>query len=101
MKKTVYFEGLGLVEGHFSGIGQYIFGILKGIDEIIEIKKLNGDNVPDVKVIIPYDKLEHFKSFEFKNIQPKMFAFSAPPKLTNGLYGWRSTSHPVKKSSLS
>lgn len=71
MTKTIYFDGLGLVDGHFSGIGQYILGILKGIDSIIESEKLKGKSVPTVKVIIPYNAIGIFRSFEFKHIVAK------------------------------
>jgi glycosyltransferase involved in cell wall biosynthesis len=71
LKKKIYFDGLGLVEGHFSGIGQYILGILRGIDKIIEAEKLAGNKVPDVEIIIPYDTLPRFRSYGFKNLIPK------------------------------
>lgn len=67
-KKIIYIEGLGLIDGHFSGIGQYILGILRGIDQIIDQEKLAGKNPPEVKVILPWDTVKRFKSFEFKHI---------------------------------
>lgn len=73
MKKKVYFDGLGLVDGHFSGIGQYILGVLKGIDEILEKEQLAGNPVPAIEVIIPYDSLRRFNSFGFKHVRPKLF----------------------------
>lgn len=73
MAKTIYFEGLGLVDGHFSGIGQYIFGILRGLDELIERQKVAGEPALTVKVIIPFTTREKFKQFGFKHIQPKLF----------------------------
>ncbi|MDZ7744501.1 MAG: glycosyltransferase family 1 protein [Candidatus Saccharibacteria bacterium] len=71
IKKRIYFEGLGLVEGHFSGIGQYILGTLRGIDAILEREKLAGNPVPDVRVIIPYNTLDKFQSYKFKHIRAK------------------------------
>ncbi len=68
MAKKILIDGLGLVDGHFSGVGQYILGILRGIDEIIDEQKLAGSNPPDVKVVIPYDSLAKFRSFGFKHI---------------------------------
>lgn len=65
-----------MVDGHFSGIGQYILGILHGIDGILEKKKITGDSYPDVKVIIPRDSVAKFKSFGFKNIGYKRLPFS-------------------------
>lgn len=71
--KKIYVDGLGLVDGHFSGIGQYILGILKGLDELIEEAKYNGQEVPEVRVIIPRDTVYKFKSFNFKHIGYKKF----------------------------
>lgn len=68
-KETIFFDGLGLVEGHFSGVGQYILGILRGFDEIIETSKHQGKHYHRVKVIIPYNTLHRFKSFKFKHIE--------------------------------
>lgn len=74
--KRIYFDGLGLVDGHFSGVGQYIYGILKGIDEIIENSKYNKKTYPIVKVIVPYDSVHRFNSFGFKHIGYKKFPLS-------------------------
>lgn len=73
MTKKIYIDGLGLVDGHFSGIGQYILGILRGLDEIIETKKYAGEKVPKVCVIIPRDEIKKFKKFHFKHIGYKSF----------------------------
>lgn len=67
-REKIFIEGLGLVDGHFSGIGQYILGILQGIDQIIGAEKLAGNNPPEVKVVIPWDTVDRFKSFKFKHI---------------------------------
>ncbi|HEV2402955.1 MAG TPA: glycosyltransferase family 1 protein [Candidatus Saccharimonadales bacterium] len=74
--KKIYIDGLGLVEGHFSGVGQYILGIVRGLDEIIDEAKYHGDCVPDIYVIIPHDTVERFKSFKFKHIGYKKFPLS-------------------------
>jgi glycosyltransferase involved in cell wall biosynthesis len=74
--KNVYIEGLGLVDEHFSGVGQYILGTIRGIDEQIEQHKINGDAVPRVRVIIPYDTVKKFKKFGFKHIGYKTIPFS-------------------------
>jgi len=71
--KNVYIEGLGLVETHFSGVGQYILGILRGIDEELEVRKNNLEKIPRVRVVIPYDRVERFKKFGFKHIGYKTF----------------------------
>ncbi len=68
MSKKIYFDGLGLVDGHFSGVGQYILGVLKGIDENIEDLKYDGLPHPRVSVIIPMDKVDRFREFKFKHI---------------------------------
>lgn len=68
-KQTIFVDGLGLIDGHFSGIGQYIFGILKGMDELIEQQIIAGETPIQVKVIIPYNTVERFRKFSFKNIE--------------------------------
>jgi glycosyltransferase involved in cell wall biosynthesis len=73
MKKKIYIDGLGLVDGHFSGIGQYILGILRGLDDIIETKKYDGEVTPEIYVIIPRDEVSKFKKFHFKHIGCKPF----------------------------
>ncbi|HUD10506.1 MAG TPA: glycosyltransferase family 1 protein [Candidatus Saccharimonadales bacterium] len=75
-QKTIFIDGLGLVEGHFSGVGHYILGILRGIDEILEDNKYAGVNTPAVVVIIPYDSVAKFKLFNFKHIAFKKFPLS-------------------------
>lgn len=65
-----------MVEGHFSGVGHYILGVLRGIDEYIEEEKYAGRPVPTVKVIVPYDTVKKFKSFGFKHIGHKTFPLS-------------------------
>jgi len=82
--KTIYVEGLGLIDGHFSGIGQYILGTLRGIDEILEQKKLAGEKVPTIKVIIPYDEIKKFRNFKFKHIGVKRFPL--PFRIMAGLH---------------
>ena len=71
--KRIYIEGIGLVEDHFSGIGQYILGILKGLDKLVEDAKLNGEIYPEIRVIIPWDTVAKFNSYEFKHIRYKKF----------------------------
>jgi len=82
--KRIYIEGLGLVEGHFSGVGQYILGILRGMDELIDEAKYKGEPFPEIKVIIPYNTRTRFKSFKFKHITYKAFPLSF--KIMGGLW---------------
>lgn len=72
-RQKILVDGLGLVEGHFSGVGQYILGILRGLDEIIEESEYRGLQAPEVVVIIPRDKVKRFNKFGFKHIQYKKF----------------------------
>ena len=72
-QKTVFIDGLGLVEGHFSGVGQYILGILKGLDELLGEAKYSGKPMPEVTVVIPYNTAARFREFGFKNIGYKRF----------------------------
>jgi len=74
--KKVYIEGLALVETHFSGIGQYVLGILKGLDDLIGLEQSNNKKTPIIKVVIPYDKVKKFKSFGFRHIGYKTMPLS-------------------------
>ncbi len=71
--KKIYIDGLALVEGHFSGIGQYTLGMLKGIDKVIDDASYRRENLPQIKVIIPKDTVKKFKKFGFKHIGYKTF----------------------------
>ncbi|MGH7196899.1 MAG: glycosyltransferase family 4 protein [Candidatus Saccharimonadales bacterium] len=71
--KTIFIDGLGLVDGHFSGVGQYILGILQGMDELLDELKSAGEPHPDICVIIPYDKVERFHEFGFKHLHYRRF----------------------------
>jgi len=82
--KRIYIEGLGLIEGHFSGVGQYILGVLRGLDELIDEARYDGTPYPEIRVIIPYDTVKRFKSFNFKNIGYKTFPMSF--KIMGGLW---------------
>jgi len=57
----IYIDGLVLVDSHFSGIGQYTLGILRGLDNDAVTNHI-------IRVIIPYDKLSKFNEFGFKHI---------------------------------
>lgn len=83
-RKTIFVDGLGLVDGHFSGVGQYILGILKGFDELIDEQLSQGLEPHRVKVIIPYDSVPRFRSFGFKNIE--YTRFPAPFRIMTGLW---------------
>lgn len=74
--KPVIIDGLALVEGHFSGVGQYVLGILRGIDDVIEERKYAGLPVPDVKVIIPRDSVGRFHEYGFRNIGYRKYPLS-------------------------
>jgi glycosyltransferase involved in cell wall biosynthesis len=86
--KKIYIDGLALVEGHFSGVGQYILGILQGLDQILDELKYSGMPTPEIIVIIPYDSLERFLSFGFKHVGYKKFPL--PFRYMAGLWhrGW-------------
>lgn len=87
-QKTIFIDGLGLVEGHFSGVGQYILGIIRGIDEIIDDLKYAGQPAPRVRVVIPRGTSAKFKKFGFKHVGYKSLPFSF--RLTAALWhrGW-------------
>ncbi|HRJ05927.1 MAG TPA: glycosyltransferase family 1 protein [Candidatus Saccharibacteria bacterium] len=69
--RKIYIDGLGLVDGHFSGVGQYILGILQGMDELIDERRAVSMPTPIVSVVIPRDKVARFRSFGLKNIRYK------------------------------
>jgi alpha-1,3-rhamnosyl/mannosyltransferase len=71
--KKIYVDGIGLVEGHFSGVGQYILGIMRGLDQLIEEAKYNGTPVPEIVVLVPRDSVKKFKKFGFKHIRYRRF----------------------------
>jgi alpha-1,3-rhamnosyl/mannosyltransferase len=76
-KNKIFIEGLGLVEGHFSGVGHYINGILSGLDELLEKKKyLEQQDLPEIYVVIPRDTIKKFKKFGYRNIRYKTVPFS-------------------------
>lgn len=75
-QKTIFIDGLGLVEGHFSGVGQYILGIIRGIDEVIDDLKYAGQPAPRVRVVIPRGTSDKFKSFGFRHVGYKSLPFS-------------------------
>jgi glycosyltransferase involved in cell wall biosynthesis len=74
--KTIYVDGLGLVEGHFSGVGQYILGILRGLDDLVDDAEKGGRPERKIVVIIPRDSVEKFNSFNFQHITHKVFPLS-------------------------
>lgn len=73
MSRTIFFDGLAIVDGHFSGIGQYTLGILRAIDNHIDKELLKGNKPPVVKVIIPRDMMHVFYGYKFKHLIPKKF----------------------------
>jgi alpha-1,3-rhamnosyl/mannosyltransferase len=75
-RKKIFIDGLGVVEGHFSGVGQCILGVLRGIDQLLDEAKYRGEDVPEVVVIIPYDTAAKFKKYAFKHISYKRFPLS-------------------------
>ena len=76
MAKSVFFDGLGLVEGHFSGVGQYILGILRGLDDILAEEQVAGRATPDVRIILPRGTLTRFQSYGFRHIRAKVLPMS-------------------------
>lgn len=73
INKKLFFDGLALVDGHFSGVGQYTLGVLRGIDDYLEKERLVGRITPEVRVIIPRDCMQQFYNFGFKNIYAVRF----------------------------
>jgi alpha-1,3-rhamnosyl/mannosyltransferase len=74
--RKIYVDGLSLVEGHFSGVGQYTLGILRGMDYLLEVACNENLKHPEVTVIIPHNTVDKFKSYSFKHIGYKKFPLS-------------------------
>lgn len=72
-QKRIFIDGLGLVEGHFSGVGQYILGVVRGIDQLLADAYYEGKPMPKVTVIIPRDTVSKFKKYAFKHVGYKTF----------------------------
>ncbi len=75
-QQKIFIDGLGLVDGHFSGVGQYILGIIRGLDTLIDEAKYRGEPVPVIKIIIPRDTFAKFSKFHFKHIDFVRFPLS-------------------------
>lgn len=73
MKKKIIIDGLTLVEGHFSGVGQYVLGIVRGLDEILDSAKYSGEKLPKIEIVIPYNTVAKFKGYGFKHIKYRRF----------------------------
>lgn len=71
--KKIYIDGFSLVEDHFSGIGHYVLGILRGLDEIIDEKKIKGEETPEIIVFTPYDRKSKYQKYGFKHFRHKNF----------------------------
>ncbi len=72
----IFIDGLGLVEGHFSGVGQYILGIIQGLDQIMDDAKNKGQQTPNIIILIPYNTINRFNEFKFKHISYKKLPLS-------------------------
>ena len=76
-QKTIFIDGLGLVEGHFSGVGHYILGIARGLDEILEdMKYERAEEIPRITIIIPRNTRAKYLKYNFKHIEFKTFPLS-------------------------
>lgn len=90
--KDIYIDGLGLVDGHFSGVGQYILGVLRGIDDLLGEAKYRGETVPKVYVVIPRDTKAKYLKFSFKHLRYKRLPFSF--RVTSALW-YRGKMFPI------
>lgn len=84
-KVKIYIDGLPLVDGHFSGVGQYVLGIVKGFDELIKEQFINGEEPLDIRVIIPYDMVDKFRKYGMKYVS--YVTYPLPFRIMSGL--WR------------
>lgn len=71
--RKIYIDGLSLVDGHFSGVGHYVLGIVRGLDQLAAQAKLEQKPFPEIEVIIPYTTVERFRSFGFQYVSYRRF----------------------------
>lgn len=64
----IFIEGLALIDDHFSGIGQYTLGILRGMDALAQEAVSRGESPLQVRVIVPYDRIARFEQFRFRHL---------------------------------
>lgn len=69
---TIYIDALGLVCNHFSGVGRYILGILRGLDELLEQAARNGEPMPRIEALIPFDRRKAFADYKFRHLKPRI-----------------------------
>lgn len=58
----IIIDGTVLTNQHFSGIGQYVAGVLKALDNVSSKKY-------DIRVIVPFDKRQNLSTYNFKKIR--------------------------------
>jgi hypothetical protein len=75
--KKIYIDGLSLVDGHFSGVGHYVLGILRGMDQLAAQAELEQKQFPKIEVVIPYTTVSRFRSFGFQYITYRRFPLPA------------------------
>ena len=71
--QKIYIEGLALFEDHFSGVGQYVLGVTRSLDQLIDEAKNAGQPTPEVSVIVPWGRVAKFKTYKFRHIGYKRF----------------------------
>lgn len=58
-------DGQALVEDHFSGVGQYTAGVLRGLDRL-----LADDQVIDARLAVPFKRIDRLEQFGFRYLRP-------------------------------
>lgn len=56
----VFVDGLAVVDPHVSGVGQYVLGLLRGMDELLGQARAQGRPAPRVEVVVTRDTVQAF-----------------------------------------
>ncbi len=77
-RKKIYFETRALVADHFSGVGHYVLGIAKALDDYIgspEHTQLQKEHNSDFDTILwaPRNHVSRLAKFKFLNLRSKAF----------------------------
>ncbi|HYI62972.1 MAG TPA: glycosyltransferase family 1 protein [Acidimicrobiales bacterium] len=58
-------DGQALVDDHFSGVGQYASGVLRGLDELLAER-----SDVDARIAVPVKRIPRLAPFRFRRIRP-------------------------------
>lgn len=88
-KLNLYVDGTPLTASHFSGVGHYALGVIRGLDSILS----NNKHV-QAYIVIPSDKKELLDSYRLKNFTVKYLPMNSEEFQSH----WISGSLPMMDS---